>query len=1120
MQIGLTGFAAGGIASDTTIDSGGLELVNSGGTELGASVSGNLQVYSGGLASGTEVMSGGLLHVGVPGFGRGGRVSDTTIDSGGFEFVNSGGTDLGASVSGTLRVLSRGLASGMEVHSGGMLLGAGGIVSGATIESGGLEVVNSGGTDLGASVSGTLRVFSSGLASGVEVHSGGLLRVGALGFGAGGLVSGTTIDSGGLELVDLGGTDFSATINASAALVVFSRGTALDTTISGGTLVVSSGGSLGGKVTFAGSGGTLLIGGTAMPAAVISGFTTSDTIDLTDVPFGGQYAFAVLVSGSNKQTVLNIVENKKTYSLNLSLVQSPRDMKGVSFQLSSDGSTGTDIRVVSGGSAGFDIGSFPGLNVMSSLWSNTNLSWAGYCLSAPEHSSKFTPWVGHWKKLTSGTYGNWNLLPIFVGRQNDSLTPVTAANALALASSDTTSALNQLSADKVPGGTVIYLDIEPNANLTAAELTYISGWCTGVSSSSAGYVAGVYCLPGQALKIAKYLPGTPFWITRTIVSPKDPTPLFTVPNGGVILPMPNPSKSGYAAAVGWQYLINTYSFLPNVGLSKADLDSFTSRGIAIAVVPHQPIANMTVDDGQFLDVPSDVAANNTLINAGGIENVYGSDIAAQITDGGYQYVWGTATGAIAYDPGVQIIAPGAFATGTVLSGGEQDVFGCASGTVVSAGLLVIESGGTADGAILSGGTEVISTGGEDDGAQILGGEQDVFGYASGATVFAGSQVVEAGGRASGTIVSGGGILALLSGGTAINFLIGSGGILEVGSGKMLSGFAVSSGATLDVLSAGSVKSTTILGGGNEILGTHAVDSAARINGGTLSVNSGGRTVGASAANGGSEVVSGGGTAISTIISGGGMLRIATDGFASSTRVLSGGTEIVGASATDKGAQISAGYQDVYGFAGSTTIRSGGTEVVEPGGTASASTVSSGGVVQLIGTSTIAGLTLLSGAALVVGSGYTLSNLTVKKGVIVDVLSGGTALGLRVAAGGTEIVADGGFDSGATISSGGVLEAIGSAVLSGDTFSKGAVFEFGSGFARPIDAHATRFVVLSGGIRQRRRGSVRHRGHRPSRRRGHWGDCEQRWRTNRVIRRHSQRIDNLERWHGTHRLGRH
>jgi autotransporter passenger strand-loop-strand repeat protein len=66
-----------------------------------------------------------------------------------------------------------------------------------------------------------------------------------------------------------------------------------------------------------------------------------------------------------------------------------------------------------------------------------------------------------------------------------------------------------------------------------------------------------------------------------------------------------------------------------------------------------------------------------------------------------------------------------------------------------AGAQVIESGGTASGSILSGGTEY------------------VYGTDKGATVFAGSQVVEAGGTASGTTVSSGGTLVVLTGGSAL-----------------------------------------------------------------------------------------------------------------------------------------------------------------------------------------------------------------------------------------------------------------------------------------------------------------------------------------------------------------
>jgi autotransporter passenger strand-loop-strand repeat protein len=85
--------------------------------------------------------------------------------------------------------------------------------------------------------------------------------------------------------------------------------------------------------------------------------------------------------------------------------------------------------------------------------------------------------------------------------------------------------------------------------------------------------------------------------------------------------------------------------------------------------------------------------------------------------------------------------------------------------------------------ILGSGTETISAGGTDSGAQISGGEQDVFGVASGATVFSGGfEVVSSGGTASTTVVSNGGTLELLSGGTATRVVIHPGGSLVLGSG--------------------------------------------------------------------------------------------------------------------------------------------------------------------------------------------------------------------------------------------------------------------------------------------------------------------------------------------------
>jgi hypothetical protein len=80
----------------------------------------------------------------------------------------------------------------------------------------------------------------------------------------------------------------------------------------------------------------------------------------------------------------------------------------------------------------------------------------------------------------------------------------------------------------------------------------------------------------------------------------------------------------------------------------------------------------------------------------------------------------------------------------------------------------------------------VSAGGTDLGALISGGEQDVFGYASGAVVASGVQAVESGGTAINTVVSSGGVLELSTGAVATGFTIQSGGTLEAASGFTIS----------------------------------------------------------------------------------------------------------------------------------------------------------------------------------------------------------------------------------------------------------------------------------------------------------------------------------------------
>src|SRR5262249_40270295 len=148
----------------------------------------------------------------------------------------------------------------------------------------------------------------------------------------------------------------------------------------GANSTLQLGGTANGSITFGSGNGTLKIDGTTMPTSVISGFAPGDKIDLTNAPFS-PLGIATLVSGTSGTTLV-ITEGTQQYSLNVDA--SP--LKGQSFQLSSDGSGGTIVQLMPG-VAGFDIGNFPGLQVMEQLIENTNLSVTGFYLSAPNHVS-------------------------------------------------------------------------------------------------------------------------------------------------------------------------------------------------------------------------------------------------------------------------------------------------------------------------------------------------------------------------------------------------------------------------------------------------------------------------------------------------------------------------------------------------------------------------------------------------------------------------------------------------------------------------------------------------------------------------------------------------------------
>ena len=137
----------------------------------------------------------------------------------------------------------------------------------------------------------------------------------------------------------------------------------------------------------------------------------------------------------------------------------------------------------------------------------------------------------------------------------------------------------------------------------------------------------------------------------------------------------------------------------------------------------QSSSSVILGQDASLNVLAGGAANNIVIDSGGIENVYGADTSAVIGDGGYQYVFGKATGAVALDPGVQVVTSGGTAVNTTIYGGEQDVYGTASGAdVESGGLQIVENGGTANNTTVNtNGVAVIDSGGVLQGNTVIGG---------------------------------------------------------------------------------------------------------------------------------------------------------------------------------------------------------------------------------------------------------------------------------------------------------------------------------------------------------------------------------------------------------------
>jgi autotransporter passenger strand-loop-strand repeat protein len=227
---------SGGVASNTTVSSGGTENVSSGGTASSIVINdgGNEYVYSGGVANDTTVNSGGALY-------DSGTTTGTILDASGavnsaIEDVYSGATAVSTTITsgGIMTVFSGGTATDTIIsggsNAGALYVSSGGSSLNATITDGNLY-------DSGTTTGTTLIVSyerAYGTAVSTTISSGGKMTV-----FSGGTATDTTVSSGGTENVNSGGVASGTTISSGGVLDILSGGSATDTILQiGGTIDV------------------------------------------------------------------------------------------------------------------------------------------------------------------------------------------------------------------------------------------------------------------------------------------------------------------------------------------------------------------------------------------------------------------------------------------------------------------------------------------------------------------------------------------------------------------------------------------------------------------------------------------------------------------------------------------------------------------------------------------------------------------------------------------------------------------------------------------------------------------------------------------------------------------
>jgi hypothetical protein len=207
---------------------------------------------------------------------------------------------------------------------------------------------------------------------------------------------------------------------------------------------------------------------------------------------------------------------------------------------------------------GFDRSAYPGDDVMQSLWDSTPLTWvAPYLAPAPSYGDE--AWMTAMPALRAM---GWGFAPVYVGQQSPG-GPGTHLLTGAQGQADAHQAASLAAAAGFENGSVLYLDIEIGGDLPANHLAYVKSWVTEVQVNTV-FWAGVYCsFSRTAAQVNAECGDVPTWVFH----PLDPGP-STIDLSDEAAP--DPARSGFATALGWQYRM---SLAGPVDLTWVDADT-------------------------------------------------------------------------------------------------------------------------------------------------------------------------------------------------------------------------------------------------------------------------------------------------------------------------------------------------------------------------------------------------------------------------------------------------------------------------------------------------------------------------------------------------------------------